>query len=248
VRETKSDARVDHDPLLAFSIESGGPPAAPSQLEQPVAAVRVPATIQSDRKTVDSAAAMRARIDRLEKAADRSAKEIAALKAQVATLVGGSGDKRGGVASAVTAVVVGVGFGVWSWTLMSSEPIVPRSPIVTAAEAIAPAPVAVAQPPIAEAAIIPVASVTPPRNNTQHRVSPPPVDYVGALSIDSDPPGDVFIDRKPAGRTPLRAANLKAGSHLVWIERDGYHRFTRVVEVPADRVSRVVANLELTQR
>jgi hypothetical protein len=38
--------------------------------------------------------------------------------------------------------------------------------------------------------------------------------------------------------------NLKAGSHLVWIERDGYRRFTRVVQVPADRVSRLWADLE----
>ena len=89
-----------------------------------------------------------------------------------------------------------------------------------------------------------------PAPEVQPRVLPaPPIEYVGTLSIDSDPPAEVSIDRKPAGRTPLRAANLKAGSHLIWIERDGYRRFTRVVEVPADRVSRVVADLEpISQR
>jgi len=71
-----------------------------------------------------------------------------------------------------------------------------------------------------------------------------PVDYVGTLSIDATPGGEVFIDRRPAGQTPLRVQNLKAGSHLVWIEREGYRRFTRVVQVPADRVSRVWADLE----
>ena len=35
--------------------------------------------------------------------------------------------------------------------------------------------------------------------------------------------------------------NLRAGSHLIWIERDGYRRWTRVVQVPADRVTRVSA-------
>ena len=70
------------------------------------------------------------------------------------------------------------------------------------------------------------------------------VDYVGTLSIDAAPGGQVSINGKPAGRTPLRVANLKAGSHLVWIEREGYRRFTRVVPVPADRVSRVWADLE----
>jgi hypothetical protein len=81
-------------------------------------------------------------------------------------------------------------------------------------------------------------------------VTPPPREeraakaYVGTLSIDADPDGEVFIDRQSIGRTPARAENLKAGSHLVWIERDGYRRFTRVVQVPADRVTRLVADLE----
>jgi hypothetical protein len=72
----------------------------------------------------------------------------------------------------------------------------------------------------------------------------PAIGYVGTLSIDASPPGDVFIDRKPAGRTPVRIERLRAGSHLVWIERDGYRRFTRVVPVTADRVSRVSARLD----
>jgi hypothetical protein len=38
--------------------------------------------------------------------------------------------------------------------------------------------------------------------------------------------------------------NLRAGSHLIWIERAGYHRFTRVVQVIADRVTRLSAELE----
>ena len=74
------------------------------------------------------------------------------------------------------------------------------------------------------------------------------IDYVGALSIDANPGGEVFINRQDAGRTPLLVEKLKAGSHLVWIEREGYRRWTRVVQVPADRVSRVVAELELIAR
>ena len=68
--------------------------------------------------------------------------------------------------------------------------------------------------------------------------------YVGTLSIDAAPAGEVFIDRRPAGRTPVRAENLRAGSHLIWIEREGYRRWTRVVAVAADRVSRVSAQLD----
>jgi hypothetical protein len=54
----------------------------------------------------------------------------------------------------------------------------------------------------------------------------------------------VFLDRQKAGITPLRLTNLRAGSHLIWIERDGYRRFTRVVQVPSDRVTRLSAELE----
>jgi len=54
----------------------------------------------------------------------------------------------------------------------------------------------------------------------------------------------VFLDRQSAGPTPLRLTNLRAGSHLIWIERDGYRRFTRVVQVPSDRVTRLSAELE----
>jgi hypothetical protein len=68
--------------------------------------------------------------------------------------------------------------------------------------------------------------------------------YVGTLSIDAAPAGEVFINRRRAGRTPVRAENLRAGSHLIWIEREGYRRWTRVVAVAADRVNRVSAQLE----
>ena len=67
--------------------------------------------------------------------------------------------------------------------------------------------------------------------------------YVGTLTVDADPAGDVYLNRKPVGRTPLRLANLRAGSHLIWIEREGYRRFTRVVPVAADRISRITASL-----
>ena len=81
---------------------------------------------------------------------------------------------------------------------------------------------------------------------TRENIEPHRADttYVGTLSIDSSPGGAVLINGKSAGHTPLLVNNLKAGSHLVWIERDGYRRFTRVVQVPADRVSRLFADLE----
>ena len=82
----------------------------------------------------------------------------------------------------------------------------------------------------------------------QAREAPQAPRYVGTLSIDAVPGGEVFINRQPAGHTPLRLENLRAGSHLIWIERDGYRRFTRVVQVNADRINRLSAELEPVAR
>ena len=69
--------------------------------------------------------------------------------------------------------------------------------------------------------------------------------YRGTLTIGSDRPGaHVFVNRQPVGIAPVRVRNLRAGSHLVWVEREGYRRWTRVVTVPAERVTRVEADLE----
>jgi hypothetical protein len=284
------DERVDDDPLLEFSIEPGTASIPPTQPDQPVAASGVPAPAPSGASSPDHDAVLRARIDHLEKALDRSVQEVASLRSEVATLVSVKGDinKRPAtpvkppikitpprthsrsypaldvstqsgsgpnhvlrrVVGATAGIAIGVAMGMWIWTSMSTDPLIPAAPIRTTATepiAVSPDPPAVDTP----AAIVPAASVTPVRtpppresSRTSDEESNRPINYVGTLSIDSDPPGEVFIDRKAVGRTPLMAPNLKAGSHLIWIERDGYRRFTRVVEVPADRISRVVADLE----
>ena len=167
----------------------------------------------------------------------------------------------GRITSAVAAVTIGLLLGGWLWISLSNpddaaatQPAatttaareLPASPIVAAAM-IGPAPTAV-----------PVATVSPPAppaatsEQPPEPVSPgrrqvaaaPATTYVGTLSIDAEPGGDIYIDRQKVGRTPQRIANLRAGSHLVWIERDGYHRYTRVVQVPANRISRLSVALE----
>jgi hypothetical protein len=76
---------------------------------------------------------------------------------------------------------------------------------------------------------------------------PEPVarEYFGTLSVDAVPDGgEVFINRKSVGKTPALVTGLRAGSHLVWIERPGYRLWSRAVLVPADKVSRVSVALE----
>jgi hypothetical protein len=70
--------------------------------------------------------------------------------------------------------------------------------------------------------------------------------FIGALDIESDPAGStVFIDGKVVGETPVHVTDLRAGSHVVWIVRHGYQRWTASVPVPADKRTRIKATLAL---
>jgi PEGA domain len=69
--------------------------------------------------------------------------------------------------------------------------------------------------------------------------------FVGTLEITSDPPGAaVLVDRKRVGQTPIEVSQLQSGSHVIWIERSGYLRWTAAVHVSADKLTRVSARLE----
>ena len=72
-----------------------------------------------------------------------------------------------------------------------------------------------------------------------------PTIYRGTLTVKADRPGArVFVNRKNVGTAPVRVGNLRAGAHLVWVESDGYRRWTRVITVPAETITRVAADLE----
>jgi hypothetical protein len=69
--------------------------------------------------------------------------------------------------------------------------------------------------------------------------------YRGRLIIDSTPQGaTVFINQRQVGVTPLELPRHPSGSHAVWVQRDGFQRWTAGVLVPADRITRVTARLE----
>jgi hypothetical protein len=154
------------------------------------------------------------------------------------------------VGAAIAGVVAGLVLGITAWRLMTTISV-PEPPIA-AEPAPEPPPEAPPEappqtmsslPPLAPApAPVKATVVTPIRDDPAPGIARRP--YVGSLSIDASPGGDVFVDRKHAGPTPLRLDNLRAGSHLVWIEREGYRRWTKVVQVPADQISRVFADLE----
>jgi hypothetical protein len=81
----------------------------------------------------------------------------------------------------------------------------------------------------------------PPKPQAQAPTS----QFVGTLAVESNPPGAaVFINRQRVGVTPLEVQGLQSGSRVIWIERDGYRRWTAAVDVPADRLTRVSAKLQ----
>ena len=78
---------------------------------------------------------------------------------------------------------------------------------------------------------------------------PPPASmierYTGSLVVESLPAGaTVFLDNKAVGKTPLRLNGVHAGEHVVRLERDGYHRWSRAIRVVASERNRVTASLE----
>jgi hypothetical protein len=242
--------RVDSDPLLEFSSEPGAP--AP-KVQPPEDIEDAPPLAASE--LVEP---LRKRVETLERSLERATKVVARLKAQVATLVGAARDNSRSssshrAVSAIAGIAVGIALAVSMWIYASGdEPIMSAAavaPPVAAAEPAVPVdPIPSSQTETPGPAAVPVAmrvvATAAPSPREQSRPAVTSVDYVGTLSIDASPGGDVFVNRQAAGHTPLRLEHLKAGSHLIWIERDGYRRWTRVVEVPADRVSRVFADLE----
>jgi hypothetical protein len=66
----------------------------------------------------------------------------------------------------------------------------------------------------------------------------------GSLAIQSNPVGGaVFVNQRYVGDTPIRLPRWRPGTHVVWVERAGYQRWTRAILVPADQVTRVQATL-----
>lgn len=186
------------------------------------------------------------RAEQLDQEVTRLTSEVASLKLELATLISAVHEIQAQQlgrrlparvaptapqpsSSAVPAAVVVLAFaGLMSWqVLKSSQTVETPNPVV----ATRPAPVALA------ALAAPVAPVAP--------VPDAPVVYLGTLSVNADQPAaQVFINRQSVGTAPVRVRNLRAGSHLVWVESEGHRRWTRVITVPAEKVTRISAALE----
>lgn len=72
--------------------------------------------------------------------------------------------------------------------------------------------------------------------------------FFGSLYIDSRPRGArVLVDGRVFGTTPLVISELRAGSHVVRLEQQGYNAWSSSVQVVAGERGRVTASLERTR-
>jgi hypothetical protein len=245
------------DPLFLFDAEPGAgsalkPPAKTSPENSPPTQTPV---------VSPELEAMRVRAETAEKLLRDTRRQVAALKREMATFVTPIANKPPrqarwrGVAAALIFFLLLIGAGAaWQYNVPGSPRVaVPPEPVAEA-EVISSSPVVaspvnstVAAPPLI-ANTIPEPEPVPARASPARAIKTPvnePREYFGTLSVDAEPAGaEVFINRKSVGKAPARITGLRAGSHLVWIQRAGYRLWTRVVLVPADKVSRVSVALE----
>jgi hypothetical protein len=194
------------------------------------------------------------RVTALDYSVERLTSEVSSLKLEVATLVSALKEKqaqmprrapakRTGPDSPIrpsmtpAAIVVLLATALLSWQLLKTPHLSRASAEVSDPDAAAPR-VQIATPLRAEAR----------PTETPRQPDPPivhPTVYKGMLSVTADRPGArVFVNRKSVGTAPVRLRNLRAGAHLVWVERDGFRRWTKVVTVPAEKITRVSADLQ----
>jgi serine/threonine-protein kinase len=133
--------------------------------------------------------------------------------------------KRSSVGMVIGALVVVVaGVGGYLALGRKSEPPPPQASLPPA-----PPPVA-AQPPPA------------PRRGTDNRrqTAPPPAPppaaaaAQGFITINSEPPGTVFIDGRDVGSVPVIEQPVSVGRHTIRVERPGYKTKTETLDVPAN--------------
>jgi len=145
--------------------------------------------------------------------------------------------KRSSVRMVVGALVV-VAAGVGGYLALGNKSAPPPQ------ASLPPAP-----PPVA----VPVATPPPaPRRGNDNRrqtaplPAPPtaPVAAQGYVSVNSNPPGTLFIDGRDLGSVPVIEEPVSAGRHTIRVERAGFKTKTETVDVPANTTVRRTYVLE----
>jgi serine/threonine protein kinase len=151
--------------------------------------------------------------------------------------------KRSSVGMVVGALVV-VAVGVGGYLALGRKSEAPPQ------ASLPPAPPPIAVP----VETVRVASNPPPapRRGTDNRrraappPAPPPAPAVagGLVSVNSNPPGELFIDGRDLGSVPVIEEPVSAGRHTIRVERAGFKTKTETIDVPANTTVRRTYVLE----
>ena len=136
------------------------------------------------------------------------------------------------VVGAVVLVAVGVGGYLALGNKTESPPVSPPQ----ASQPPAPVTAPVDTPRVATQPAPPPA----PRRggDTRRQTNPPPAPPAAAapgfITVNSNPPGEVFIDGRDVGPTPVVEFSVSPGRHTIRVERAGYKTRTETVDVPSN--------------
>jgi len=141
------------------------------------------------------------------------------------------------VVGALVLAVVGVG-GYLAFAKKSAPP-----PSVSPPQASQP-PAAPVTAPIDTVKLVTQPAPPPPRRVTPPPAPPPAAAAQGFISVNSNPPGNLFIDGRDLGSVPVIEEPVSAGRHTIRVERPGYKTMTAVIDVPANNTVRRTYVLE----
>ena len=157
---------------------------------------------------------------------------------------GGKKKQRSSVGMVVGALVVlaAVAGGYLAFG-KKSEP--PPAPPPQASLPPAPPPVAV---PVETIRVAPQPPAPRRGTDTRRQAAPPPapapVAAQGSVSVNSNPPGTLFIDGRDLGSVPVIEEPVSAGRHTIRVERAGFKTKTETIDVPANTTVRRTYVLE----
>ena len=142
--------------------------------------------------------------------------------------------KRSGVGMVVGALVV-VAIGISGYLALARKS---ARPTVTA-----PPPAATAVETVRVSVQPPPPAPQPQRGREGRRQTAPPPAPVAALrqgfvSVNSNPPGTLFIDGRDLGSVPVIEEPVSAGRHTIRVERAGYKTKIETIDVPANTTVR----------
>src|SRR5919197_3590874 len=143
----------------------------------------------------------------------------------------------GMMVGALVVVVVGVG----GYLALGRKPVAPPPP----------SPPEASQPPAPLPAVVhdTVRVAAAPPHTTRRQTAPPPAPTAAAaaqgyISVNSNPPGNLFIDGRDLGSVPVIEEPVSAGRHTIRVERAGFKTKTETIDVPANTTVRRTYVLE----